>query len=88
MHEDFDLSDAGALAVLVAALEAFDRMKEAQVRIKAEGLTCTDRFGQEKTNPCVIIERDCRAQFFAGMKQLQLPVDDSGSKKMGRPFGS
>jgi len=48
------------LELLRRALEASDRADEARERLKAEGLTTTDRYGQLKPHPAVNIERDAR----------------------------
>lgn len=48
-------------AVLLAALEALDRRRQAQAQLEADGLTTTDRYGGVKAQPCVVIERDSLA---------------------------
>ncbi len=85
LTEEFDVSDAAGLAVLQAALEAFDRMKTARSVIRKEGLQVQDRFKQWKAHPLATVERDARAQFLAGMKQLNL--DTEPARSPGRPPG-
>ncbi len=63
------------IAVLVKALEAFDRAEQARALVTAEGLIVLSRLNEPKAHPAVPIERDSRAQFFAGMKQLGLDVE-------------
>ena len=82
---DYDL-DAAALAILGGALEAFDRMREAQGLLKADGLVVVDRFNQQKPHPAVSIERDSRQAVLRGLTALGLdlePIHDGP----GRPAG-
>src|SRR5438445_13038438 len=60
------------LAVLAKALEAWDRAEQARVRIDADRLMVTSRLGEQKPHPLLGIERDSRAAFLAGMRQLNL----------------
>lgn len=62
-------------AILVKALEAFDRAEQARLIIGTEGLIVETRLGERKANPAVAIERDSRAAFLAGMRQLGLDVE-------------
>jgi P27 family predicted phage terminase small subunit len=62
-------------AVLLAALEALDRMRQAQALIAAEGLTVLDRYGTAKAHPAVVIERDSRTAFLRAMRELGLDLD-------------
>ncbi len=72
---EYGITDEGGLIILTAACEAFMRMREAQQLIKEEGLTFENRFGQRKPHPAVIIERDCRGQMLAALKQLNLDLE-------------
>lgn len=67
--------DSAALLILEGGLEAFDRMRAAQRLIEAEGLTVTDRFGQRKVHPAVLIERDCKATLLRKLKSLALDLE-------------
>ncbi len=60
------------LLVLESALEAFDRMRQAQRILKKAGLTTKDRFGQVKPHSCIGVERDSRAAWLRAIKQLSL----------------
>ena len=62
-------------AILLTALEALDRMRQAQAQLAADGLTTVDRYGGVKAHPCVTIERDSRAAFLRGMRELGLDLD-------------
>jgi P27 family predicted phage terminase small subunit len=83
--EEWVLDDAGFL-ILQSGLEAFDRMVEAQALIKEHGVVAPDRWGQLKTNPAVLVERDCRAAMLAAFKQLHLDLEPLNDRP-GRPPG-
>ena len=87
---EYDIDDAGGIAVLNAACESFDRMRQAAAIVNAEGMVVADRFGQSKPHPATIIERDARAAYLSGIKQLRLDdeSDEKGGKPVGRPMGS
>jgi len=63
------------LAVLVKALEAWDRADQARTRIDTDGLMVTSRLGEPKPHPLLAIERDSRTAFLAGMRQLNLDYE-------------
>lgn len=63
------------LLILQGMLEAFDRMKEAQRKMKKEGITYKDRFGQIKVHPLATVERDCRSAIVHAYKVLGLDLD-------------
>ena len=76
LMDDFDLEDAGALALLQAACEAFQRAQEARARLDKDGAVLADRFGQLKAHPMAAIERDARGQMIAALRALRLSPDD------------
>src|SRR4051812_8331849 len=67
--------EAHHLAILTKALEAFDRAEAARVIVERDGLLVATRFGEVKASPAIAIERDARAAFMAGIKQLGLDVE-------------
>jgi P27 family predicted phage terminase small subunit len=83
---EYDISDPGGLLILASACEAFDRMRQAQRKLKREGLTAVDRFGQSKAHPATVIERDSRAALLAALKQLNLDLEPL-EPRAGRPNG-
>jgi P27 family predicted phage terminase small subunit len=83
---EFSIDDPGGLLVLTAAAEAFDRMKQAQALVDEQGLTVKDRFGQPKSHPAVVIERDARAQMLAALRDLRLDLEPLRDRH-GRPAG-
>ena len=56
--------------LLQLAAEAFDRAEGARKVIEGQGAVFLDRFNQAKARPETVIERDCRRDFAAIVKQL------------------
>ena len=83
---EFDLSDQGGLLLLQTAMEAFDRMRGAQRRIKKDGQTQRDRFGQLKAHPLFSVERDARSAMLAALRALNLDIEPLRDSP-GRPTG-
>jgi P27 family predicted phage terminase small subunit len=67
--------EAHHLAVLTKTLEARDRSEAARAVIERDGVLTTSRLGEVKAHPAIAIERDSRAAFLAGIKQLGLDLD-------------
>ena len=87
IQNEYDISDQAGRLLLQTALEAHDRMKQAQAAIKSDGATVKDRFGQDKGHPLLTTERDSRAQMLAALKQLNLdlePLRDGPGRPAGR----
>jgi P27 family predicted phage terminase small subunit len=87
IQDEYRITDPGGLLILRSALEAFDRMREAQEILSTEGVTTTDRFGQPKAHPMTTVERDSRAAMLGALKQLNLdlePLRDSPGRPPGR----
>ncbi|MBL8798774.1 MAG: hypothetical protein JNM56_33080 [Planctomycetia bacterium] len=83
--EDYDL-DAAALVILESACLSQDRESGASAQLVTDGTTTTDRFGQVKAHPAVLIERDSRAAKLRALKQLNLDMEPLNDKP-GRPAG-
>ena len=75
VHEQYQIDDAPGLALLQALCEARDRCDQAREQILVDGAVVTDRFGQRKVHPAVLIERDARAQVIAAIRALRLAPD-------------
>ena len=73
--------------VLENALECFDRMRQAQEMLAKEGITVTDRFGQSKVHPAVLVERDAKAGLLRALKALNLQIEPL-QDAVGRPPGN
>jgi P27 family predicted phage terminase small subunit len=86
IFREYSIDDAAGLAILRAALEAFDRSQAARKAINKAGMTVTGRDGQVRSHPLLTVERDNRAAFLAGLKALNLDLEPL--KKPGRPGGS
>jgi P27 family predicted phage terminase small subunit len=83
---EYCIQDEAGLFILQTAMEAFDRMREAQAIIKAEGLTVLDRFDQKKAHPLTTVERDARSAMMQAMKSLNLECEPLKDRP-GRPDG-
>ena len=83
--ETWQIDDAEIDIFLNRYRELFIRMRQAQRDISENGLKVVDRFGQDKTNPAVVIERDCINAMMRILKQLNLDLEPL--KAVGRPPG-
>jgi len=70
--ETYEIEDIAALTILKTACDSFDRAEKARKQLDKEGITVTDRWGQQKSHPAASIERDARAQFLAALKALRI----------------
>lgn len=61
-------------AILTVALEAFDRMREAQAAVRKDGAYTEGRFGL-KAHPGLAIERDSRLAFLRASRELGLDLE-------------
>lgn len=82
--EEYGIEDQAGLLLLQTAMEAFDRMREAQAAIAREGAAVPDRFGQLKAHPLTTVERDSRNQMLSAVKQLNLDLEPL-QESTGRP---
>ncbi len=69
---DYVIDDAGGLALLRAACEAFDRSEGARQIIARDGPIVSDKYERSKAHPAVAIERDARGQMIAALRALKL----------------
>lgn len=83
-QEQHNLVEPQQIEILTRALEAFDRMREAQAILRAEGIVIRDRFDQPKQHPATLIERDNRAAMIAALTKLGLNLEPLRSGP-GRP---
>jgi P27 family predicted phage terminase small subunit len=84
---EYGIDDDAGLLLLQTALEAFERMRQAQEVVKAEGPQVKDRFEQFKAHPLLTVERDSRAQMMMALKALNLdlePLRDGPGRPGGR----
>jgi P27 family predicted phage terminase small subunit len=72
--KDYELEDRHQI-VLTGALEALDRMRQAQAAIEADGAFTPDRWGQMKAHPAIAVERDSRIAVARGLRELGLDLE-------------
>jgi P27 family predicted phage terminase small subunit len=84
--QEYELDDSLGMLLLARALEAFDRMRQAQMVIKEHGPVFIDRFKQLRANPACTIERDAGAAMLQALRQLNIDVEVV-SPRTGRPPG-
>lgn len=84
---EYEIGDDAGRLILATALEAFDRMRQAQAVLATDGLLIKDRFGQIKAHPLCVVERDSRAQMMAALKALNLDIEPLRDGR-GRPPGA
>ena len=85
MHE-FAIEDEAGRLLLLTAMQAFDRAEDARDLLRKDGITTTDRWGQVKSHPATIIERDSRSGMLAALKSLNLDIEPLRDR-LGRPPG-
>ena len=84
--ETFELDDEAGALLLMTAMEAFDRLREAQKILATEGIIVRDRFSQPRQHPATLVERDARTSMMRALKALNLDIMPPGNP--GRPLGS
>lgn len=83
---EYAITDPAGLALLGTAAECLDRIRAAQVAIKAHGECVTDRYGQVKVNPACGLEKDARNGMLAALKAMHLDLEPLRDRP-GRPSG-
>jgi hypothetical protein len=71
----YRIVDKGGLLLITTAMEAFDRLKQAQRTIAEDGAFFDDRYGHKKTHPALDSEHKARAHMLLALKQLNLDID-------------
>jgi P27 family predicted phage terminase small subunit len=79
----YSIEDEAGMLLLQTAMESFDRMRQAQAVIKAEGITTKDRFGQARQHPATLVERDAKNMLMKALGALHL--DLAPSDAVGAP---
>ncbi len=67
-------------AILTVALEALDRMREAQQAVREHGAYTEGRFGL-KAHPGLAIERDSRLAFLRAQRELGLDLTEPATSR-------
>lgn len=65
--------------ILMVALEALDRMREAQAAVTRDGAYVEGRFGM-KSHPGLAVERDSRIAFLRAQRELGLDLESPASR--------
>ena len=87
IFREYSVDDEAGRLLMQTAMEAFDRMRQAQAAIAAEGPAVQDRYGQYREHPCCAVERDSRGQMLTALKAMNLDVEPLRDGP-GRPPGS
>jgi len=72
--DEYGIKDEAGKLILLVALEAFSRMREAQDAIKKHGIVTLDSSNRPKPNPACQVERDSRSQMLQAIKLLKLDI--------------
>ena len=72
---EYGITDAGGVATLTQAADAWDRCRQARELITKDGSVLADRFGQKVPHPAIRIETSARAQVLQALKQLNLDIE-------------
>lgn len=83
--DSFEIEDDAGVLLLQTALESFDRMRQAQRVIAADGIVVLDRFQQPRQHPATLVERDAKNMMLRALKALNLDIAPAGLP--GRPPG-
>jgi P27 family predicted phage terminase small subunit len=82
--DDFAL-DAAGLVLLEMAARHWDRLHQAEARIRDDGPFVTDRFGQVKPHPAVNVSRDASIAVARCLRELGIDGADVGAVVDVRP---
>jgi phage terminase small subunit len=78
--------DPPALVILDSACRALMRVRQAQELLGRDGIVMTDRFGQPKPHPAVLVERDSKQTLLRNIRALNLDLEPLRDRP-GRPPG-
>ena len=79
--------DCAACLILTSTLEAWDLRETARLAIAEQGAVLKDRFGQQKKNPWVEIERDQTLIIQRGFRLLGFDQEPRGGNQGSLSFG-
>jgi P27 family predicted phage terminase small subunit len=73
--KSFEVSDPASETLLLQALQARGRARQAHERLERDGLTVIDKRGDVKAHPAIQIERFSQQAFCAAMRLLRLDLN-------------
>ncbi|MEP7378372.1 MAG: P27 family phage terminase small subunit [Chloroflexota bacterium] len=76
VHRDWEL-DAASERILLVAIEALARLREAQAAVRAHGLLVAGVRGGLKANPALAVENQARVAFLSAMRQLDFDATET-----------
>lgn len=78
IQREYRVVDSAGLAVLEQAMRSWERAEGARRQLDREGITFKDRWSQRRPHPALPVERDSRAAFMQGIKQLgvEIPTEE------------
>jgi hypothetical protein len=79
----YGIVDSGGRQTLRSGLKSLQQAEEAERIVETEGRMVTDRFGQRRAHPMLVIARDFRAQWLQALRQLNLAIGEP--PQVGRP---
>jgi P27 family predicted phage terminase small subunit len=87
LQTEYGINDAAGLDLLTDYCFFYDRREAARAKIRKEGITIEDRFGQTIAHPATRIERDCSAAMLKILRALNLDLEPLHNGP-GRPAGN
>ncbi|MEP7366879.1 MAG: hypothetical protein ABI972_26780 [Acidobacteriota bacterium] len=75
LSKEWRIVDASGLLVLLTAMQALDRLRQAQALLARDGIVMPDRFGQQKPHPASQIEREARGGLLQALRALNLDLE-------------
>jgi len=75
IRRQWAVKDEPGLTLLLTAMQALDRLRQAQKILADEGILIEDRFKQMKPHPASQIEKEARAGMILALKALDLDLE-------------
>ncbi len=77
------------VVLLQCALEALDRLKQAQAEVDTDGITITSPSGLIRPHPSLRLEKEAAGRFLQAWKQLGFSQEETVgvARPIGRPGG-
>lgn len=75
LSREWTIKDGAGALTLLTLCQSLDRLRQAQAILAKDGITTTDRWGQQKIHPATQVEREARAGLLACLKVLNLDLE-------------